>query len=146
MLNSPCQLSCKRLFLLCAKYQTGGTLFGHEIIQKAVEASEAAGLAAFAKLATASYEALENDLQARIETLEAQALRFATVIDNISQGICFFDADERLILSNRRYAEIYRIAPEQLQPGLALSEIVERRVAAGTSAMATDAFSHWPGR
>ena len=36
--------------------------------------------------------------------------------------------------------EIYRIAPEQLQPGLTLSEIVERRVAAGTAALAADAY------
>ncbi|UVK37532.1 EAL domain-containing protein [Mesorhizobium sp. AR10] len=108
--------------------------------RKASEASEAANLTALAKLAIASYETLERDLRATIATLEAQALRFETAIDNISQGICFFDADERLILCNRRYAEIYRIAPEQLQPGLTLSEIVERRVVAGTAALAADAY------
>ncbi|MFB9985239.1 EAL domain-containing protein [Mesorhizobium kowhaii] len=106
----------------------------------ATKAPESNGLAVLAKLATASYETLEHELRATIVGLEGQALRFKTVIDNISQGICFFDADERLILSNRRYAEIYRIAPEQLQPGLILSEIIERRVAARTSAMATDAY------
>ena len=31
---------------------------------------------------------------------------------SISQGICFFDADERLILSNRRFAEIYVSRPK----------------------------------
>lgn len=108
--------------------------------RQAAEAPESAGLATLAKLASASYETLAHELRARIAALEGQALRFETVIDNISQGICFFGADERLILSNRRYAEIYRIAPEQLQPGLTLREIVERRVAAGTSAMATDAY------
>lgn len=107
---------------------------------EAPEAPESANLAALAKLTTASYENLERELRATIATLEGQALRFETAIDNISQGICFFDADERLILCNRRYAEIYRIAPEQLQPGVTLGEIVERRVAAGTSAMATDAY------
>ncbi|MES0001897.1 EAL domain-containing protein [Mesorhizobium sp. M0051] len=106
----------------------------------AIEVPESSGLAVLAKLATASYETLEHELRATIVELEGQALRFKTVIDNISQGICFFDADERLILSNRRYAEIYRIAVEQLQPGLTLGEIVERRVAAGTSAMAADAY------
>ena len=97
-------------------------------------------MAALAKLADVSYESLERDLRATITTLEAQALRFETVLENISQGICFFDRDERLILSNRRYAEIYRLAPEQLRPGLTLSEIVERRAAAGTAALATDAY------
>ncbi|RJT33394.1 EAL domain-containing protein [Mesorhizobium waimense] len=108
--------------------------------RKAAEAPESANLAALAKLTIASYETLERDLRARIATLEGQALRFETAIDNVSQGICFFDADERLILCNRRYAEIYHIAPEQLQPGLTLREIVERRVAAGTSATGADAY------
>ena len=98
------------------------------------------GLATLARLADVSYETLEGELRATIAALEGQTLRFETAIENISQGICFFDADERLILSNRRYAEIYRIAPEQLQPGVTLSEIVERRVAAGTSAMAADTY------
>ena len=108
--------------------------------RQATEAPESASLAVLAKLATASYETLEHELRATIATLEAQALRFETVSDNISQGICFFGADERLILSNRRYAEIYRIAHGRLKSGLTLSEIVERRVAAGTSAMAADAY------
>lgn len=107
---------------------------------EAPEAPKSANLAALAKLTTASYEILERELRATIATLEGQALRFETAIDNISQGICFFDADERLILCNRRYAEIYRIAPEHLQPGVTLGEIIERRVAAGTSAMAADAY------
>ncbi|WP_245492388.1 MULTISPECIES: EAL domain-containing protein [unclassified Mesorhizobium] len=88
----------------------------------------------------ASYETLERDLRARIASLEGQALRFETAIDNVSQGICFFDAGERLILSNRRYAEIYHIAPEQLRPGLTLREIVALRVAVGTSATDADAY------
>ena len=66
--------------------------------------------------------------------------RLETVIDNLSQGVCFFDREERLILSNRRYAEIYRLAPEHVRPGATLKEIVERRAAAGTSSMATDAY------
>lgn len=108
--------------------------------RQAAEAPESTNLAALAKLTAASYETLERELRATIATLERQALRFETAIDNVSQGICFFDADERLILCNRRYAEIYRIAPEHLQPGVTLGEIIERRVAAGTSAMAADAY------
>lgn len=104
------------------------------------EAPESADLTTLAKLATTSYEVLERELRATIAALQDQALRFQTAIENISQGICFFDADERLILCNRRYAEIYRLAPEQLQPGVALREIVERRVAVGTSAMNADAY------
>lgn len=113
---------------------------GTKSSRKAAETPESANLAALAKLTIASYETLERDLRARIATLEGQTLRFETAIESVSQGICFFDASERLILCNRRYAEIYRIAPEQLQPGLTLREIVERRVAVGTSATDADAY------
>ncbi|MER9584814.1 EAL domain-containing protein [Mesorhizobium sp. M0276] len=126
------------IFLPCAKSEE--LCLVTKSSRLAIEVPESTGLATLAKLATASYETLEHELRATIVELQGQALRFKTVIDNISQGICFFDADERLILSNRRYAEIYRVAPEQLQPGLTLGEIVERRVAAGTSAMAADAY------
>ena len=103
--------------------------------REAAKASGETGLAALAKLATASFEDLERDLQTRIATLEALTLRYEAVIDNISQGVCFFDREERLILCNRRYGEIYRLAPEQVRPGATLREIVEHRAAAGTCAM-----------
>ncbi|MDB5661052.1 MAG: histidine kinase [Cypionkella sp.] len=78
--------------------------------------------------------------QRRIATLEAEATRLAMVIDNISQGVCLFGADERLMLFNRRYAEIYRVAPESLLVGMTLGEIVERRLSAGTAPMESEAY------
>jgi len=95
---------------------------------------------ALSKLATVSGEIVERELGATIATLAAQMRRLETVIDNLSQGVCFFDGEERLILSNRRYAEIYRLAPEHVRPGATLTEIVELRAAAGTSSTATDAY------
>ncbi|AYM84011.1 hypothetical protein At12D1_41290 [Agrobacterium tumefaciens] len=49
------------------------------------------------------------------------------------QGICVFNAEKKLTFCNRRYAEIYRLDPEQLLPGVPLGEIVARRIEAGTS-------------
>ncbi|NTJ66588.1 EAL domain-containing protein [Agrobacterium rhizogenes] len=54
-------------------------------------------------------------------------------IDNMPQGICVFDAEKRLTFCNRRYAEIYHLNPEQILPGMTLSEVVARRIEAGTS-------------
>ena len=42
-----------------------------------------------------------------------------------------FDRQERLIVSNARYAEIYGVDPEKISPGMLLREILELRVAAG---------------
>jgi PAS domain-containing protein len=103
--------------------------------REAAKASGETGLAALAKLATASFEDLERDLQARIATLEALTLRYEAVIDNISQGVCFFDREERLILCNRRYGEIYRLARSRFVRAQRCARSVEHRAAAGTCAM-----------
>lgn len=74
----------------------------------------------------------ERDTLSVLPTLMTQMLRYQTAIDNISQGVCFFDGEHRLVLSNARYAEIYRLDPERLEPGLTLREIIELRFGSGT--------------
>jgi diguanylate cyclase (GGDEF)-like protein/PAS domain S-box-containing protein len=73
-----------------------------------------------------------DDRDATIAQLQALAQRYQTAFDAIAQGVSFFDAEDRIILSNRRFAEIYRLAPEQIRPGARLREIIELRIAAGT--------------
>jgi len=109
-------------------------------IMRSGKAARERGLAALTKLAAASFEVVERDLRAKIATLEALALRYQAAFDSIGQGVCFFDSEERLILCNRRYAEIWRLTPEQVRLGATLREIVEARVAAGTCAMAADEY------
>jgi diguanylate cyclase (GGDEF)-like protein/PAS domain S-box-containing protein len=99
-------------------------------------------MAALARAATESHEIVARDHQAAMAQLQAQAqaLRYQAAIDAIAQGVCFFDGEDRLILSNRRFAEIFRLAPEQIRPGATLREIVELRIAAGTWATAADDY------
>jgi diguanylate cyclase (GGDEF)-like protein/PAS domain S-box-containing protein len=104
--------------------------------RSAAERTEKSGLAALMKLATASFAVSERDLRSEIATLETQVAHYQTAFDATTQGVSIFDGEKRLILSNRRYAEIYRIAPERVRPGATLREIVELRVAAGTCATA----------
>jgi diguanylate cyclase (GGDEF)-like protein/PAS domain S-box-containing protein len=85
-------------------------------------------------------QALAGDREATIVALRAQTLRYQTAIDNISQGVCFFDGEQRLILCNRRFAEIYRLTPDQLPVGASLREITERRIAAGAFPMSVDDY------
>ena len=107
----------------------------------AAKAPDAIGLATLAKLTNGAFEGVERELRAEIAQLQAQTLRYLTVFNSRAQGLCVFDRENRVILSNRRYAEIYRVAPEQIRPGATLREIVELRVAAGTCAAATaDAY------
>src|SRR5436305_11168689 len=60
------------------------------------------------------------------------ALRLDTALNNISQGLCFFDDAQRLMLCNRRYIEMYDLPPERVRFGTTLREIVDLRVAAGS--------------
>jgi PAS domain-containing protein len=51
-----------------------------------------------------------------------------TALNNMAQGLAMFDAELRLVVANRRYAEIYGLEPADLTPGSALRELVQRRV------------------
>ena len=70
-------------------------------------------------------------LKQREEELEAQNTRFNAAINNMSQGLCLFDAEQRVMFANRRYAEMYGLSPEQVKPGTTLAEIFAARVANG---------------
>ena len=107
-------------------------------------------MAALARATTESHEIILRDLRAanaelRAENaaLRAQTLRHQTAFDNISQGVCLFDGKGRLILCNRRYAEIFRLSPDQVTPGATLREITERRTIAGTSPMDVESYLAW---
>jgi diguanylate cyclase (GGDEF)-like protein len=59
--------------------------------------------------------------------LRAQNLQLDAALNNMVQGLAVFDADYRLVLSNRRYAEIYGLKPEQVTSGTTLRQIIEYR-------------------
>ena len=62
----------------------------------------------------------------------------------MSQGLCFFDSDHRLIVCNDRFIEMYDIPPDRVSPGMTLTEIVDLRFEAGSfPAMTRDEYLHW---
>src|SRR5215218_7771963 len=78
------------------------------------------------------------------EALRVRNFQFDTAINNMSQGLCFFDSDHRLIVCNDRFVEMYDIAPERVSPGMSLIEIVDLRFEAGSfPAMTRDEYLHW---
>ena len=54
------------------------------------------------------------------QQLRGQNIRFDLAINNMTQGLCFFDGQQRLIVCNQRYLEIYDLAPESVRPGMLL--------------------------
>ncbi|MGD0102614.1 MAG: EAL domain-containing protein [Rhodopila sp.] len=64
--------------------------------------------------------------------LESGRLQFDAVVENISQGLTFFDGNQLLMISNRRYAEIYRLSPDETRVGTSLLDILDHRRARGS--------------
>src|SRR5689334_5607405 len=60
-----------------------------------------------------------------------QNARIRTALDNMSQGLCLFDGGERLVLSNRKYLEMYDLSPQIVRPGLTLNKLLEYRKSLG---------------
>ncbi len=78
------------------------------------------------------------------EALRIRNLQFDMAINNMSQGLCFFDAAHRLIVCNQRYIEMYDLPADRVAPGILLSEIVDMRFEAGSfPAMSREEYLHW---
>src|ERR1700709_558831 len=93
------------------------------------------------------HRSLSDELNNLHDSLRTQGARFALVLEKMVQGICFFDGSKRLILSNRRYAELYDISPEAIRPGMELQQIVDLRFAAGSVPdMSQAAYLQWRER
>ena len=91
---------------------------------------EAIDVTALRNTATLLEQKIE-DLRKHDQVLTAQNDLFAATIDLMSEGLCLFDGEQRLVVSNRRYAEMYDIPPELLLPGTALREIIQYRIENG---------------
>ena len=65
------------------------------------------------------------------DTLHTKNLRFDAALNNMPHGLAMFDAGQRLVVSNNRYAEMYGLGAEQVAPGTTLRRIVEHRIANG---------------
>ncbi|MEO5806133.1 PAS-domain containing protein [Devosia sp.] len=70
-------------------------------------------------------------LETRERELALQNLRFDAAVNNMSQGLCMFDRQERLVICNEPYAAIYHLPRELTAPGTTLSEILAHRLAHG---------------
>ena len=62
---------------------------------------------------------------------QTQAVRFNAALNNMSQGLCMFDADKRLVVCNERYARLYALPPELSAPGADHDAIIRHRIASG---------------
>jgi methyl-accepting chemotaxis protein len=64
-------------------------------------------------------------------SIEQTNMRFDTALENMTHGLCMFDASKRLVICNDRYASLYRLPPELLKIGTSHEAIIAHRVMNG---------------
>ena len=80
----------------------------------------------------ATHEDITEHVLAK-SVIEKQKFQLDAALKNMSQGLCMFDASQRLIVCNKQYADIYGLTDEQTKPGTSLREILEHRIAIGST-------------
>jgi diguanylate cyclase (GGDEF)-like protein len=94
--------------------------------------SQTVFIASVALAATLAFIGLFWILASQFRQQAEQNVKLDAVLSNMTQGVCLFDGKKRLLLSNRRYAEIYNLPPQAIRIGRSLQEILNYRYAAGS--------------
>jgi diguanylate cyclase (GGDEF)-like protein len=79
-------------------------------------------------------------LRERETELQAQNLRFDAAVNNMSQALLMFDAEQRLVICNDRYIRMYGLSPEIVKPGCTVRELLQHRQAIGSFSGDIDAY------
>jgi diguanylate cyclase (GGDEF)-like protein len=63
-------------------------------------------------------------------TLEKQ--RLDTAVNNMTQGLLMFDSEQRLVICNKRYIEMYGLSADVVKPGCSFHDVIAHRKATGS--------------
>lgn len=75
-----------------------------------------------------------SEKAALAERFETQAKRFDAALNNMSHGLCMFDRDNRLLVWNRQFSELFGLGERDVGPGLSAREILSRSMKLGDTA------------
>ena len=77
-------------------------------------------------------EAEQKEMQQlAAERQRTQMMQLDAALNNMVHGLAMFDADQRLVICNNRYAELYGLTSKQVKSGTPLRKILEYRLANG---------------
>jgi PAS domain S-box-containing protein len=75
---------------------------------------------------------METQLRDANDAIRDKNRQLGIALDNMSQGLTLFDAQDRLVVANRRYQQMYGLEDSLVVPGMPLSELVNSLVTRGT--------------
>ncbi|TPM37400.1 EAL domain-containing protein [Mesorhizobium sp. B2-3-4] len=82
-------------------------------------------------------EGMERPRRVRDE-LREQNERFSAAVENMSHGLCMFDADERMIICNGNYIDIFHLNAKVMRPGIRFIDILRHSVDLGVASQSAD--------
>jgi PAS domain S-box-containing protein len=92
-------------------------------------------------------EAAMNEAVRRAELAEQEArcarTRLVEAIEAIPEGFVLHDADDRLVLCNARYGEIYGLTAELMTPGVRFEDVLRGSAGRGTFIPDGDSLDDW---
>ncbi|MEM7120743.1 MAG: PAS domain S-box protein [Pseudomonadota bacterium] len=72
---------------------------------------------------TVSIQADITELKSAENAISEAEVRLSDAIENMSEGIVVYDADDRLVLCNRQFKEFYGYSDEDVVPGVRFAEL-----------------------
>ena len=66
-----------------------------------------------------------------------------TAIENLSEGVALFDADDRLVVCNQKYQHLTGVPPEFMVPGISFEKLLKESVSRGIIPSAMDDSDAW---
>jgi diguanylate cyclase (GGDEF)-like protein/PAS domain S-box-containing protein len=73
-----------------------------------------------------------RDLMAQSKSqLRQQNIWLDAALNNMSQGLCMFNANEEIVVFNRRFLELYRLSPQVVKPGCQFRDVIRHRTEVG---------------
>jgi diguanylate cyclase (GGDEF)-like protein/PAS domain S-box-containing protein len=81
-----------------------------------------------------------NEALIKARIVSEQKDHLDAAINNMTNGLLLFDADERLIVCNRRYIEMFNLSPEVVRPGCSFIDLLRHRHAVGLLTADVDTY------
>ena len=69
----------------------------------------------------------ESELRKQSRELASAHTQMDAALNNMSQGLCMFDKDERLLVRNERYLRIYRMLSDAAKPGAEFIDVLKEQ-------------------
>jgi diguanylate cyclase (GGDEF)-like protein/PAS domain S-box-containing protein len=69
-----------------------------------------------------------RQIERQQQELGAKNAQLDAALTHMIQGVCLYDPEQRIVIANRRYAEIYGLSDDEVKPGTSLHDVLEARV------------------